>query len=120
HQRNLCGDRVVAADGGGSGMSENDKQTTATPARPPRGHGPFAGAGMPAEKSMNFGPSAMRLIRRLRPEWFGIIGVVLLAIASVVASVLGPKILGEGTNLIFEGAFSKQFPAGVTQEQLIA
>ncbi|MBX3093084.1 MAG: ABC transporter ATP-binding protein [Cryobacterium sp.] len=79
----------------------------------------MAGAGMPAEKSMNFGPSAMRLIRRLRPEWFGIIGVVLFAIASVVTSVIGPKILGEGTNLIFEGAFSKQFPVGVTQDQLI-
>ncbi|HRQ00915.1 MAG TPA: ABC transporter ATP-binding protein [Terrimesophilobacter sp.] len=75
---------------------------------------------MPAEKSLNFGPSALRLIRRLRPEWFGIIGVVLFAIASVVLSVLGPKILGEGTNLIFEGAFSKQFPEGVTQEQLVA
>ncbi|MBX3161836.1 MAG: ABC transporter ATP-binding protein [Deltaproteobacteria bacterium] len=79
----------------------------------------MAGAGMPAEKSLNFGPSAMRLIRRLRPEWFGIIGVIVLAIASVVTSVLGPKILGEGTNLIFEGAFSKQFPEGVTQEQVI-
>lgn len=100
-------------------MSDDEKPTT-TPARPPRGHGPFAGASMPAEKSLNFGPSAMRLIRRLRPEWFGIIGVVLLAIASVAMSVLGPKILGEGTNLIFEGAFSKQFPHGMTQEQLVA
>ncbi|HRN29851.1 MAG TPA: ABC transporter ATP-binding protein, partial [Terrimesophilobacter sp.] len=100
-------------------MSDDEKQTT-TPARPPRSHGPFGGASMPAEKSLNFGPSALRLIRRLRPEWFGIIGVVLFAIASVVLSVLGPKILGEGTNLIFEGAFSKQFPEGVTQEQLVA
>lgn len=100
-------------------MSDEEKTTT-TPARPPRGHGPFAGAGMPAEKSLNFGPSAMRLIRRLRPEWLGLIGVLLFAVASVVTAVLGPKILGEGTNLIFEGAFSKQFPEGVTQEQLVA
>ena len=34
-------------------------------------------------------------------------------------SVVGPKLLGEGTNLIFEGAFSKLFPAGMTKEQVI-
>ena len=34
-----------------------------------RGGGPpWMTAGMPAEKSMNFGPSARRLMRRLRPE----------------------------------------------------
>ena len=33
-----------------------------------RGHGPMAGMGMPAEKSMTFGPSARRLIGRLRPR----------------------------------------------------
>jgi ATP-binding cassette subfamily B protein len=101
----------------------DDKQTT-TPARPPArrgpgGGGPFGGMGMPAEKSMNFGPSAKRLIQRLRPEWFGIIWVLLLAIGSVALSVIGPKLLGEGTNLIFEGAISAKLPAGATQEQVL-
>ena len=102
-------------------MSDEKQDTTTRPPVPrPHGGGPFGGMGMPAEKSMAFGPSAKRLIRRRRPEWFGIIWVFLLAIASVAMSVVGPKLLGEGTNLILEGAFSKLFPAGMTKEQVIA
>jgi ATP-binding cassette subfamily B protein len=105
-------------------MSDEKQETTATrpPARrgPGGGHGPFGGMGMPAEKSMNFGPSAKRLIRRLRPEWLGIVWVLLFAVASVALSVIGPKLLGQGTTLIFEGAVSKLLPPGLTQAQVIA
>ncbi|MBB5633989.1 ATP-binding cassette subfamily B protein [Cryobacterium mesophilum] len=106
-------------------MSDDKNGQQAATARPPvrrgpGGHGPFGGMGMPAEKSMNFGPSAKRLIGRLRPEWFGIIWVLLLAVASVAMTVIGPKLLGNGTTLIFEGAFSQSLPAGVTKAQLIA
>ena len=52
---------------------EKQDTTTRPPVRRPHGGGPFGGMGMPAEKSMTFGPSAKRLIRRLRLEWFGII-----------------------------------------------
>lgn len=102
----------------------SDEKTEDTPARPPvrrgpGGGGPFGGMGMPAEKSMNFGPSAMRLIRRLRPEWAGITWVLLFAVASVALSVIGPKLLGQGTTLIFEGAISKLLPAGATKAQII-
>ena len=86
---------------------------------PGGGGGPFGGMGMPAEKSMNFGPSARRLIARLRPERTGMIGVILLGVSSVVLAVLGPKILGQATNIIFEGAISSTIPAGVTQQQVI-
>ncbi len=91
----------------------------AGPRRGPGGGGPF-GQPMSIEKSMTFGPSAMRLLRRLSPHRFRVLSVVLLGIASVVFTVLGPRLLGEGTNLIFEGAISSQLPEGVTKEQLIA
>ncbi|TFC82557.1 ABC transporter ATP-binding protein [Cryobacterium sp. TMT3-29-2] len=90
------------------------------PARGPGpGHGPFGGMSAPAEKAMNFGPSAQRLLGRLRPErlWLGL--VLVLAVASVTFSVLGPRLLGEGTNLIFSGLISQDLPAGVSQAQLI-
>ena len=95
-----------------------------TPARPPMrrgpgGGGPFAGMSMPAEKSMNFGPSAKRLLGRLRPYRAGVIGVLLLSIASVTLSVIGPRLLGDATNIIFSGAISATLPPGVSQEQLI-
>jgi len=74
----------------------------------------------PVEKSMNFGPSAKRLVGRLRPEAIGIGFVTLLAVVSVVFAVLGPKLLGNAINLVFAGALSSQFPKGATQEQVIA
>jgi ATP-binding cassette subfamily B multidrug efflux pump len=94
-------------------------------AAPPRrgpggGGGPFGGMGMPAEKSMNFGPSARRLLRRLKPERVGLVFVVLLGVLSVAMAVVGPKILGQATNIIFEGAISSTIPAGVTQDQVVA
>ncbi|CAN5184899.1 ABC transporter ATP-binding protein [soil metagenome] len=87
--------------------------------RGPGGGGPFGGMGMPAEKSLNFGPSARRLFGRLKPERVGFVFVVILGVISVLLSVLGPKILGQATNIIFEGAISSTIPAGVTQDQLI-
>ncbi len=76
--------------------------------------------GAPVEKPLNFGRSLRRLAGLLSREWLSLAAVTALAVISVVFTVLGPKLLGEGTNLIFEGAISKQLPAGVTQDQLIA
>ncbi|MEN3614475.1 ABC transporter ATP-binding protein [Plantactinospora sp. ZYX-F-223] len=72
---------------------------------------------MPAEKSMNFGPSARRLLGLLRPHRLSLIAVILLAIVSVGLSVAGPKILGYATDVIFSGLIGNQLPAGTTAEQ---
>ena len=86
---------------------------------PGGGGGPFGNMGMPAEKSLNFGPSAKRLMGRMAPQRAGVIAVIALAIVSVTLAVLGPKILGRATDLIFSGVISKQLPAGITQQQAI-
>lgn len=93
-------------------MSETKPSTTAKPttstrlpADRPRGGGPFGGMGMPAEKSMTFLPSAKRLLGRLRPERTPLVFVIVLGVLAVVLSVLGPKILGEATNIIVRGVF---------------
>lgn len=99
---------------------EHDDAPVRPPQRgPARGPGPMGGAGMPAEKSKNFGPSAKRLVGTLRPEAWRIVGVIILSVLSVVFTVLGPRLLGEGTNLIFEGAISQNLPEGATQQQII-
>ncbi len=87
--------------------------------RPPMARGPFAGMGV-AEKSMNFGPSARRLLARLAPERLAVGIVVLLGIASVTLSVIGPKLLGHATDLIFGGVLGKRLPAGLSKAQVIA
>jgi ATP-binding cassette subfamily B multidrug efflux pump len=99
--------------------------TPQAPPRPPprqmpmRGPAAMMSAGMPAEKSMDFWPSAKRLIRRLAPEKVAALGVLLLTLSGVSFSVIGPKILGHATNLIFAGVIGRQLPQGITQQQAI-
>ncbi len=68
----------------------------------------FAAAGMPAEKSKDFKNSTRRLLSRLRPHRMGLIAVLFLAIGSVTLSVLGPKILGNATNIIVDGMIGQE------------
>ena len=89
------------------------------PASQARGGNPHMRIGQPTEKSRSFGPSARRLIGLLRPERLTMSAVLGCAVVSVVLSALGPKILGRATDLIFAGVFSRQIPAGTTQEQAV-
>jgi ATP-binding cassette subfamily B protein len=75
---------------------------------------------LPPQKTKDFSGTFRRLIRRLRPE-AALVGLVIgLAVVSVTFAVIGPKILGNATNDIFAGLLSKQIPAGVTQDQVVA
>ncbi len=83
-----------------------------------RGGGPpWMGAAMPTEKAMTFGPSARRLITRLSPARLQVIMVLLLSVGSVVLSVIGPRLLGRATDVIFNGVLGKNLPSGTTLEQ---
>ncbi|WP_326555620.1 ABC transporter ATP-binding protein [Micromonospora sp. NBC_01813] len=77
-------------------------------------------AGQPAEKSMNFGPSARRLLGRLRPYRWQLVGIVALAVASVALMVVGPLILGHATDLIFSGVLGARLPDGLTTDEAVA
>jgi len=91
----------------------SDPAATAAPKQPGselRNMGPagrMASMGMPAEKSKDFGGSSRRLLAQLRPERFGAIMGVVLALGSVTLSVLGPRILGHGTDIIFKGLINR-------------
>ncbi|HXN78243.1 MAG TPA: ABC transporter ATP-binding protein [Candidatus Dormibacteraeota bacterium] len=94
----------------------------ARPRPPIRGGfgGPWGGGGMPVEKPMKFGQSVRRLLQRLSPERVKLAAVIALGIASVGFLVVGPKILGRATDLIFAGAIGKRLPAGMTTDQVVA
>ena len=93
------------------------------PERPkyaPTGGGPrMWGGPRPVEKSINFGPSMRRLLWHLAPERMILLGVILLAVTGIVMSVLGPKILGLATDVIFTGVIGKTLPAGATKQQVV-
>ncbi|QPE05338.1 ABC transporter ATP-binding protein [Microbacterium schleiferi] len=103
-------------------MSAPRPAAGAAPARGPMGGPMGRGAGMPVQKAQNFGASAKRLLVHLRRENARLVVVIVLGVFSVALSVVGPKLLGEGTNLVFAGFVSLQFadaPAGTTQQQIM-
>jgi ATP-binding cassette, subfamily B, multidrug efflux pump len=74
---------------------------------------------MVGQKSLDFGSSARRLLGRLAPERVKVVAVLLLAVASVALSVAGPRILGIATDLIFEGLFGRNLPAGTSKAEAV-
>jgi ATP-binding cassette, subfamily B, multidrug efflux pump len=104
-------------------VSGTGAQQRAVPARSnrPVSHGPqFGSMGMPAEKSMNFGPSARRLVGRLAPHRTRVVAIIALAVVSVGLSVLGPKVLGRAVDIIFAGFIARRLPVGTTHDQVVA
>jgi len=78
--------------------------------------------GMPGGKPSTFGPSARRLAGRLRGERLAVAAVAVFGAASVALTVVGPRLLGDATNLVFAGFIGRQFrqlPAGTTKAQVI-
>lgn len=77
------------------------------------------GRTMPGEKAQNFGPSLRRLLRQLRPDRVLLTIAIALAVGSVALNVVGPKLLGKATDVVFSGFISQQMPAGVSVEQIV-
>jgi len=105
------GGRPGAAAGPGGGQRPGGPMGFGPP-----GHGLMSAAA----KSKDFKGSLKRLGGYLGPHLAAIVLVVVLAIGSVAFNVYAPRILGQVTNIIFEGVISAQLPEGVTQEQAIA
>ena len=109
----------VAEPGAPTKPAGQMQETERVVAGPGPGRGPFGG-GMVGQKSMSFGPSAKRLARRLEPDRGKAVAVLVLAVVSVGLSVLGPRILGRATDLIFSGLFGRQLPAGTSKADAVA
>jgi ATP-binding cassette subfamily B multidrug efflux pump len=88
------------------------------PAGPGPGRGPMGG-GMVGQKATDFGPSAKRLLRRMRPERVKAYAVLLLTVLSVAAMSVGPRVLGEATDLIFAGLVGGRLPEGLTKSEAV-
>ncbi len=80
----------------------------------------MSGAEGVARKAKHFWPSFWRMMGLLKPYWIRMILVTVVGAASVVLTVLAPRILGRATDVLFSGYISNQIPSGVTTEQAIA
>ncbi|MDQ0842650.1 ABC transporter ATP-binding protein [Streptomyces sp. V1I6] len=73
----------------------------------------------PVERSMDFKGSGKRLLRQLAPERATLWVMLAAGVLSVAFAVVGPKILGRATDLIFAGIVGRQMPAGTSKEQAL-
>jgi ABC-type multidrug transport system fused ATPase/permease subunit len=73
----------------------------------------------PAERTRDFKGSATRLLRRLVPQRGLTVTVLLLGIGGIALGVVGPRILGHATDLLFNGVIGRGLPAGLTKAEAI-
>ncbi|QNP72872.1 ABC transporter ATP-binding protein [Streptomyces roseirectus] len=78
----------------------------------------MAGAG-PDNRSLDFKVSGKRLVAQFRPERVTIYALLACVVISVGLNVVGPKILGRATDLVFAGIVGRQMPAGESKEQAL-
>ncbi|MFB1297626.1 ABC transporter ATP-binding protein [Mycobacterium sp. pW049] len=73
----------------------------------------------PQARSRDFKGSAVRLLRRLTPQRGMTIAVMVLGVGGIAVGVVGPRILGHATDLLFNGVIGRGLPAGLTKEQAV-
>jgi ATP-binding cassette, subfamily B, multidrug efflux pump len=102
------------ARGNGDGGPRPEEEIPESEAKMPEGQSRttfgsrMSAAGMPAERAKDFGGALGRLARLMRREMIRVVIVLVLAVASVTLTVIGPRLLGHATNIVVQGAFSPQ------------
>ena len=76
-------------------------------------------SGPPPGRAEAFWPSFKRMVGLLGAYRVLLVVVALAAVGTVVLAVAAPKVLGQATNVIFEGVVSTMLPAGTTKAQAV-
>ncbi|WP_285033394.1 ABC transporter ATP-binding protein [Mycolicibacterium sp. lyk4-40-TYG-92] len=71
-------------------------------------------------RSENFRETALRLVKQLAPQRGRVVVVMVLGIAGIAVGVIGPRILGHATDLLFSGVLGRGLPTGISREQAVA
>jgi ABC-type multidrug transport system fused ATPase/permease subunit len=71
-------------------------------------------------RSRDFWGSARRLLGRLAPHRGLTTAVLTMSVGSIALSVIGPRVLGHATDLLFNGVIGRRLPAGISRAQAIA
>nr|WTB31061.1 ABC transporter ATP-binding protein/permease [Streptomyces sp. NBC_00830] len=81
--------------------------------------GRMMAGGAPTDRSMDFKGSSKRLLKRFATERAPLYGMLAACVLSVGLSVVGPKILGRATDLVFAGVIGRRMREGTTKEQAV-
>jgi len=85
------------------------------------GRGPaLAGMGMPPARAKDFKGSLRRLVDRLLRQRIMVWGIVGFGVVATAMAVIGPKVLGHATDIVFTGYLNGRFPDGATKEEVVA
>ena len=93
------------ANGAKSPESDDDRKLIATAGTEHRrgSFGPGGGVGIPTERSDQFGETLKRLGDILGKEKPRLFAVIVITVISVILVVIGPRLLGDATNIIVDG-----------------
>src|SRR5690606_39852662 len=85
------------------------------------GGGPVSWHGAPRQpaKPSDFAGTSRRVLRRLLQDRLRIGALALFGLVGVTLSVVGPRILGHATDLVFDGFVSGLFPAGMSKDEAV-
>ncbi|GAA3485369.1 ABC transporter ATP-binding protein [Streptomyces yanii] len=81
--------------------------------------GRMMAGGAPTDRSMDFKGSSKRLLKRFATEKATLYVMLAAGALSVGLSVVGPKILGKATDLVFAGVIGRRMAEGTTKEQAV-
>ncbi|MBF4995107.1 ABC transporter ATP-binding protein [Arthrobacter gandavensis] len=76
-------------------------------------------AGGPAAKPASFKASSARLLRLLSPDTWRVAAVLVFGVVSVALAVTAPKVLGDATNVIFDGVIGASLAPGVSKAEQV-
>ncbi len=96
----------------GNGKASPPNKQTSTPRQSGSSHGGSFGRGGPmammkGDSARDFKGTMRKLIEYLGPHKTATVIVIILAMASTVFSIFGPKILGQATTKLFEGVIEQ-------------
>ncbi|WP_089772994.1 ABC transporter ATP-binding protein [Ruania alba] len=74
---------------------------------------------MPTEKPKDLLGAARRIVGALRTDRIWVLVAVLLGVVGTVLTVIGPKMLGNATNIIFDGLVGRELDPQMTREEWI-
>ncbi len=81
--------------------------------------GPMAAGAMAPQRASDFRGTARRIGRRLLQDRATVTAIAALGVIGTTLSVLGPRILGHATDLVFSGYLSTRLPAGASQAEVV-